>query len=114
MAVHTFGNASNLEEIFSVCKKYNIHIVEDAAESLGTFYKKGKFKNKHTGTIGTLGCLSFNGNKIISTGSGGAILTNNLKLASKARYLISQAKDNNRFFIHFISPMIEWLVKNFR
>lgn len=100
MAVHTFGNACNLDQIYSICKKYNIHIIEDAAESLGTFYKEGKFKNKHTGTIGTLGCLSFNGNKIISTGSGGAILTNNFKFASKARYLINQAKDNKRLFIH--------------
>ncbi|MBO06646.1 MAG: aminotransferase DegT [Parcubacteria group bacterium] len=98
--VHTFGNAANIEPIYDFCKKNNIFIVEDAAESLGTFYNNGKFKNKHTGTIGIIGCLSFNGNKIITTGGGGAILTNYISIAEKARYYINQSKDDDIFHIH--------------
>ena len=100
VVVHTFGNAANIEKLYNCCKQNNINIIEDAAESLGTFYSKGKFANKHTGTIGTLGCLSFNGNKIITSGGGGAILTNSFKLANEARYLINQAKDDSIFYVH--------------
>ena len=83
-----------------LCDKQNIAIVEDAAESLGTFYKVGTFKGKHTGTIGKLGCLSFNGNKIITAGGGGMILTNDEKLAEKAKYLTTQAKNDPLRYIH--------------
>lgn len=100
LLVHTFGNAVDIDKIYTFCKKNNIIIIEDAAESLGTKYLKGKFKNSHTGTIGSIGCLSFNGNKIITTGSGGAILTNNKNLAKKARYYINQSKDDGLFYIH--------------
>src|SRR5690606_27935904 len=70
--MHTFGFPVQLDEINSICKQYNIVLVEDAAESLGSIYG-----NKHTGTIGKLAALSFNGNKIITTGGGGMILTDN-------------------------------------
>ena len=100
MIVHTFGNAVNIEKIIKICKEKNISIVEDAAESLGTFYNSGKYKNRHTGTVGLIGCLSFNGNKIITAGGGGMILTNDSKIASKARYLISQAKNDSLFYVH--------------
>ena len=66
--VHIWGNAVWLDKLVPLCKEYNISVVEDASESLGTFYIKGLFEGKHTGTIGELGCLSFNGNKIITTG----------------------------------------------
>jgi perosamine synthetase len=92
--VHVWGNACWLDELIELCNKQNIAIVEDAAESLGTFYNGGKYKGKHTGTIGKLGCLSFNGNKIITTGGGGMILTNDESLAEKAKYLTTQAKDD--------------------
>lgn len=98
--VHTFGNAVYLDELYKICKERNIKIIEDAAESLGTKYKKGIFSGKHTGTIGELGCLSFNGNKIITTGGGGMILTNNKDLAKKAKYFITQAKDDKVRYIH--------------
>jgi perosamine synthetase len=98
--VHVFGIPANFEKIYEVCKKKNITIIEDAAESLGSKYIKGKFKNKYTGTVGDLGCYSFNGNKIISSGGGGAIVTNKFKLKKKIDYLITQAKDNNVDFIH--------------
>ena len=98
--VHVFGNAAKLDKLVDVCRKKNIVLIEDAAESIGTFYLSGKFKNKHTGTVGKIGCLSFNGNKIITTGGGGMILTNNLKIAEKAKYLTTQAKDDPIYSIH--------------
>ncbi len=98
--VHVFGNAVNFDELYDLCIERNIKIIEDATESLGTVYTKGKFKGKHTGTIGELGCLSFNGNKIITTGGGGMILTDNEEYAQKARYLTTQAKDDELRYIH--------------
>ena len=98
--VHVWGNACWLDELIELCNKQNIAIVEDACESLGTFYNAGKYKGKHTGTIGKLGCLSFNGNKIITTGGGGMILTNDESLAKKAKYLTTQAKDDPIRYVH--------------
>ena len=95
-----YGNAANIGKIYHECKKRKIKIVEDAAESLGSKYIKGNFKGRHTGTIGEVGCLSFNGNKIITSGGGGAILTNNKKLKEKALYYITQAKDDSLNYIH--------------
>jgi len=83
-----------------LCRERNIAIVEDASESLGTFYKEDKYKGKHTGTVGKLGCISFNGNKIITTGGGGMILTDDEKLAEKAKYLTTQAKDDPIRYVH--------------
>jgi len=100
LVVHVFGNAVFLDEIKKICKLKNIKIIEDAAESLGTFYKQGQFKGKHTGTVGDAGCLSFNGNKIVTSGGGGMILTNNKKIYKSAKYYINQAKDNNVRYIH--------------
>ena len=100
MVVHLFGNAVKLDELNKLCKKKNIPLIEDSAESIGTFYGSGRFKNKHTGTVGQIGCLSFNGNKIITSGGGGMILTNNLKTANKAKYLTTQAKDDSVNYVH--------------
>ena len=97
--VHIWGNGLNLHKLIKICKKRKIKIVEDAAESLGTFIKY-KNKKKHSGLTGFLGCLSFNANKIITTGNGGAIITNNKKLAQKAFYLSTQAKKKTIEFIH--------------
>ena len=79
---------------------FNIRIVEDATESLGTFYLEGSNRTCHTGTIGDIGCFSFNGNKIITTGGGGMIVTNDDHFAAKARYLTTQAKDDTIRYIH--------------
>ena len=100
MPVHVWGNAVDLKNLILECKKRNIQIVEDATESLGTFYSIGSLKGKHTGTIGKLGCISFNGNKILTTGGGGVILTNNKMIARKAKYLTTQAKNNPIKFVH--------------
>lgn len=96
LPVHNYGNAANLTPLLDICAESGVEIIEDAAESLGSWYHTGE----HTGTLGRLGCLSFNGNKIITTGGGGMIITNDSLLAEKARYLTSQAKDNPDKYIH--------------
>ena len=98
--VHVWGNAVWLDDLFDLCVERNISIVEDASESLGTRYIEGKFEGRHTGTVGKIGCISFNGNKIITTGGGGMILTDNEEIADKARYLSTQAKDDEVRYIH--------------
>ena len=100
IVVHVFGNAANLDRLVDLCRRKNIALIEDAAESIGTFYSTSRYKKRHTGTLGTIGCLSFNGNKIITTGGGGMILTNNQKIAKKAKYLITQAKDDPIYSVH--------------
>jgi len=100
LPVHVWGNACWFDELVDICEKRNIAVIEDACESLGTFYNEGKYKGKHTGTIGKLGCLSFNGNKIITTGGGGMILTDDETLAEKAKYLTTQAKDDPIRYVH--------------
>lgn len=85
--MHTFGHPCKIDKIAKICKKYYIELVEDAAESLGSFYK-----GKHTGTFGRVSAISFNGNKIITSGGGGVILTNDEKLAKKAKHLTTTAK----------------------
>lgn len=98
--VHIFGNAAWFDELVPFCEDRNITVVEDATESLGTIYTDGKFSGKHTGTVGKLGCLSFNGNKIITTGGGGMILTDKPDIAEKVKYLTTQAKDDKVRYIH--------------
>ncbi|MBT5400055.1 LegC family aminotransferase [bacterium] len=85
--MHTFGNPCRIDEIKEICDKYHIFLIEDAAESVGSFYK-----DKHTGTSGQIGIMSFNGNKIITAGGGGCIITNNEILARKAKHLTTTAK----------------------
>ena len=94
--VHVFGHSCNIIEIIRISKKFNLKVLEDAADALGTY-----FKNKHVGTFSKLGVLSFNGNKTITTGCGGAILTNDIITAKKIRHLISTAKvGHNYLYIH--------------
>ncbi len=100
MPVHVWGNAVWLDDLVDLCKERNISIIEDASESLGTRYTQGKYAGKHTGTVGRMGCISFNGNKIITTGGGGMILTDDDKLASHAKYLTTQAKNDDIRYIH--------------
>jgi perosamine synthetase len=98
--VHVFGNAVDIDSLLDVCRERKIVVVEDATESLGTIYKMGRLAGKHAGTIGKLGCLSFNGNKIITTGGGGMILTDDADYAEKARYLTTQAKNDKIRYVH--------------
>jgi perosamine synthetase len=85
--MHTFGHPVDLDPLIQLSEKFHLELVEDAAESLGSYYK-----GKHTGTFGKVAALSFNGNKIITTGGGGAILTNDDKLADLAKHLTTTAK----------------------
>ena len=98
--VHVWGNACNFEKLIKICKERNILIIEDAAESLGTTYTSGDFKGKHTGTIGDFGCISFNGNKIVTAGVGGAVLTASEHSFKKVDYLSKQAKDDSFNYVH--------------
>ena len=86
--MHTFGHPCRIDEIKQICEKWHIILVEDSAESLGSFYK-----DQHTGTFGKLGAFSFNGNKIITAGGGGAIITDDENLAKRAKYLTTTAKE---------------------
>jgi aminotransferase in exopolysaccharide biosynthesis len=94
--VHVFGNICQIDKILKIAKKYKLTVIEDAAEALGTFYRK-----RHAGNFGLVGCFSFNGNKILTTGGGGAIITNNKLLGKKIKHLSSTAKINHRWeYIH--------------
>lgn len=94
--MHTFGFPVHLDELITVCSAWKIPVVEDAAESLGSYYKE-----HHTGTIGQVGCFSFNGNKTITCGGGGAIVSNDLDLGTKAKYLTTTAKKPHPYeFFH--------------
>ncbi|RTE86070.1 MULTISPECIES: LegC family aminotransferase [Gammaproteobacteria] len=94
--MHTFGHPAELDELVVVCDKWNITLVEDAAESLGSFYK-----GKHTGTIGDFGALSFNGNKIITTGGGGMVLCKDLEQGKRTKHVTTTAKVPHPYeFLH--------------
>lgn len=85
--MHTFGHPCKIDELVIICKKWNIFLIEDAAESLGSYYK-----GKHTGSFGLMGIFSFNGNKTVTCGGGGAIVTDNIELAQALKHLTTQAK----------------------
>jgi perosamine synthetase len=94
--MHTFGFPLRIQAIADICRKYHINLVEDAAESLGSYYN-----NKHTGTIGLLGTFSFNGNKTVTCGAGGAIVTNDEAVAKHAKHLSTTAKIPHAWeFVH--------------
>ena len=94
--VHTFGHPAQIEKLKHICDNYNIVIIEDAAESLGSYYKA-----KHTGTFGKAGILSFNGNKIITCGSGGMVITDDKDFAQMVKHLTTTAKEPHKWdFIH--------------
>ena len=90
--MHIFGHICNMSKLKKIAKKFKLLIIEDAAEALGSYYK-----GKHAGTFGKVGILSFNGNKIITTGMGGAILTDDKKIFNRANYLASQAKQKSKW-----------------
>jgi perosamine synthetase len=98
--VHVFGNMADMEAVMDIAEKYNIKVVEDATEALGTRYIVGKYKGKYAGTIGHFGTFSFNGNKIITTGGGGAVTANNFEVVEHLRYLSTQAKNDPHYYIH--------------
>lgn len=100
VVVHVFGNMADMESIMETAQKYNLKVIEDATEALGTKYTEGKYKGKYAGTIGDFGAYSFNGNKIITTGGGGAITANDTATVDHLRYLSTQAKNDPHYYIH--------------
>ena len=96
MPVHIYGHPVDMDPVMNIAKKHGLYVIEDATESLGSLYK-----GKNTGTIGHIGCFSFNGNKLITTGAGGMLVTNDKKAGDRAKYLSNQSKsvlDNGGFF----------------
>ncbi|HDR8447849.1 MULTISPECIES: DegT/DnrJ/EryC1/StrS family aminotransferase [Bacillus cereus group] len=95
IVVHLYGLSADMDKIVELCKKYNVTLIEDAAESLGTYYK-----GKHTGSFGDYGIFSFNGNKIITTSGGGMLVSNDEERVSKVRFWATQSRDQARHYQH--------------
>ena len=95
IVVHLYGQSADMDKIIEICHKYNTPIIEDAAESLGATYK-----GKQTGTIGKLGIISFNGNKIITTSGGGMLISDNEEIIQKAKFWATQARERERHYEH--------------
>lgn len=100
VVVHVFGNMADMEAIMDISDAYNLKVIEDATEALGTHYTAGRYAGKYAGTIGDFGAYSFNGNKIITTGGGGAITANCSETVDHLRYLSTQAKNDPHYYIH--------------
>ena len=100
VVVHVFGNMADMESIMDIAHKYGIKVIEDATEALGTCYTSGRYAGKYAGTIGDFGAFSFNGNKIITTGGGGAVTANKSETVDHIRFLSTQAKTDPHYYIH--------------
>lgn len=100
VVVHVFGNMANMPAFLALAKKYHLILIEDATEALGTHYTEGPLKGKFAGTIGDVGVYSFNGNKIITTGAGGMVVSNHADWAEHAKHLSTQAKADELQFLH--------------
>ena len=100
VVVHVFGNMADMEAIMDIAAEYKLKVLEDATEAIGTYYTAGKYAGKYAGTIGDMGVYSFNGNKIITTGGGGMIVSNNEDYLDHAKHLTTQAKADEANFIH--------------
>ena len=95
LVVHLYGLSADMDKIMKICNKHNVTVIEDAAESLGTYYK-----GKHTGTFGKFGIFSFNGNKIITTSGGGMLVSNDEEKIKRIRFWSTQSRDNARHYQH--------------
>lgn len=100
VVVHVFGNFADMESIMEVAETYHLRVIEDATEALGTSYTSGRYAGKYAGTIGDFGVFSFNGNKIITTGGGGAVTGRNAAEVVHIQYISTQAKDDPHYYIH--------------
>lgn len=100
VVVHIFGNLADMENAVRICDKYNLVLIEDATEALGTYVRDSMYNGRYAGTIGDIGVYSFNGNKIITTGGGGMLVAKNKEVAMRVKYLSTQAKDDMINFIH--------------
>lgn len=100
VVVHVFGNMADMEKLMPIAKKYNLKVIEDATEAIGTYYTDGIYAGKYAGTIGDIGVYSFNGNKIMTTGGGGMIVSDDKKLLDRAKFLSTQAKADTLYYVH--------------
>ena len=100
IVVHVFGNMADMEAIMDIAAEYHLKVIEDATEALGTRYTVGKYAGKYAGTIGDFSAYSFNGNKIITTGGGGAVVARSPEHLQHIKYLSTQAKDDALFYVH--------------
>lgn len=100
IVVHVFGNLADMEAIMGIAERYHLKVIEDATEALGTRCEYGKYKGKMAGAIGDYGAYSFNGNKIITTGGGGMVVSQSRKKIEHLKYLSTQCKDDEHFYIH--------------
>lgn len=100
VVVHVFGNMADMVSIMNIAHSYGIKVIEDATEALGTYYTDGVYAGKYAGTIGDFGAYSFNGNKIITTGGGGAVTSSNPQNVDHIKYLSTQAKDDEHYYVH--------------
>ena len=100
LVVHVFGNMADMERIMDIATRFGLPVIEDATEAVGSFYTSGRYDGKMAGTIGDIGAYSFNGNKIITTGGGGMLVSHDDDITTHARYLSTQAKDDDIFFVH--------------
>lgn len=100
IVVHVFGNLADMEQIMDIAAMYHLKVIEDATEALGSYYTEGRYAGKFAGTIGDFGAYSFNGNKIITTGGGGAVTAKNSEQAAHIKYISTQAKDDSHYYVH--------------
>lgn len=100
IVVHIFGNMADMELALRIKEKYNLVLIEDATEALGSYVSQGTLKGRFAGVIGDVGVFSFNGNKIITTGGGGMVVSNDINLLSHIKYLSTQAKDDTLYYTH--------------
>lgn len=114
IVVHIFGNMADMEKIMDIAVAFNLKVIEDAAEAIGTYFLSGRYAGKYAGTMGDIGVFSFNGNKIITTGGGGAIVSNDLDLLRKSRHLTTQAKQDELYYEHDAIKRDRCLTPNYK
>lgn len=100
IVVHVFVNLADMDAIMEIAKEYQLKVIEDATEALGSYFESGKYQGRFAGTIGDFGAYSFNGNKIITTGGGGALTGRKKEEVAHLKYLSTQAKDDPHYYIH--------------
>ena len=100
VVVHVFGNLADMPALMKLAKAWNLVVIEDSTEALGSYYTQGEYAGKYAGTIGDVGVYSFNGNKIITTGAGGMVVSNHADWAEHAKHLSTQAKADELNFVH--------------
>lgn len=100
VVVHVFGNLAEMEKIMDIAGRFNLKVIEDATEALGSYYLTGRYAGRYAGTIGDIGVYSFNGNKIITTGSGGMIVSDDTAILKHAKHLTTQAKQDEVYYLH--------------